>query len=228
MQGDYERLDARIVEGMPFTGGELVRRLRTITCMDADCTGIGPSSDAALIARSLTEPEVFSTIFDRHFAAIHRYLARRVGGARAEDLASQTFVVAFERRTSFNDDVASARPWLFGIATNLMRNDARSERRLLAAVARLDAESAGDLQEEVERTLARVDASREVDRIAAILVALDSDQRDVLLLHAWGDLSYEEIARALSIPVGTVRSRLSRARAKLSPTVANPIAEEGR
>jgi RNA polymerase sigma factor (sigma-70 family) len=196
--------------------------------MDANSTGTGPLSDAALIARSLAEPEVFSTIFDRHFAAIHRYLARRVGSARADDLASHAFVVAFERRTSFSVDVASARPWLFGIATNLMRNEARSERRLLAAVARLDAESAGDLQEEVERTLARVDASRDVNRIAAILAALGSDQRDVLLLHAWGDLSYEEIARALSIPIGTVRSRLSRVRSKLSPMLTNPVAEEGR
>jgi len=213
---------------MIFVAGEPVWRLRTIACMDASSSGPEPPSDATLIARSLAEPEMFATIFDRHFAAIHRYLARRVGSARADDLASQTFAVAFERRTSFKADVESARPWLFGIATNLMRNAARSEQRLLAAVARLDAESAGDLQEEVERTLARVDASREVDRIAAILVALDSDQRDVLLLHAWGDLSYEEIAQALSVPVGTVRSRLSRVRAKLSPTLINPIAEEGR
>jgi RNA polymerase sigma-70 factor (ECF subfamily) len=197
--------------------------------MDASATGPKPLSDAMLIARSLAEPEMFSTIFDRHFATIHRYLARRVGSARADDLASQTFAVAFEGRTSFDVDVESARPWLFGIATNLMRNETRSEQRLLAAVARLDAQTAGDLQKEVERTLARVDASREFGRIAAILLALDSDQRDVLLLHAWGDLSYEEISQALSIPVGTVRSRLSRARAKFSPTtVVNPIAEEGR
>jgi len=196
--------------------------------MDASPSGPQPPSDAMLIARSLAEPEVFASIFDRHFAAIHRYLARRVGTERADELASQTFAVAFERRARFDVHVESARPWLFGVATNLMRNEARSERRLLAAVARLDAASAGDLQEEVERTLARVDASREVDRIAGVLADLDSDQRDVLLLHAWGDLSYEEISRALSIPVGTVRSRLSRARAKFSAALTNPIAEEGR
>ncbi len=205
-----------------------MRRLQTIAFMDTNSSGTGPLSDAALIARSLAEPEVFSTIFDRHFAAIHRYLARRVGTQRADDLASQTFAVAFERRARFDVDVASARPWLFGIATNLMRNEARAERRLLAAVARLDAESAGDLQEDVEHTLARVDASREVDGVAGVLAGLDSDQRDVLLLHAWGNLSYEEIAQALSIPVGTVRSRLSRARAKFSALPTNPIAEEGR
>ncbi len=195
--------------------------------MDVSSTGPEPPSDATLIVGSLAEPELFATVFDRHFAAIHRYLARRVGTERADDLASQTFAVAFERRASFNAGVETARPWLFGIATNLMRSEARSERRLLAAVARLDAESAGDLQEEAERTLARVDASRQVDRIAGVLADLDSDQRDVLLLHAWGDLSYEEVAQALSIPVGTVRSRLSRARAKVSPTLTNPIAEEG-
>jgi len=196
--------------------------------MDASSSSPEPLSDARLIAGSLVEAELFSTVFDRHFAAIHRYLARRVGAERSDDLASQTFVVAFERRARFDIDVDSARPWLFGIATNLMRSEARSERRLLAAVARLDVASAGDLQEEVERTLARVDASRQVDRLAGVLADLDSDQRDVLLLHAWGDLSYEEIARALSIPVGTVRSRLSRARAKFSGSLSNPITEEGR
>ena len=196
--------------------------------MEVSGNGPEPSSDAALIERSLAQPELFSTIFDRHFAPIHRYLARRVGGTRADDLASQAFAIAFERRASFSRGAQSARPWLFGIATNLVRSEARSERRLLAAVARLDAESAGDLQEEVERTLARVDASREVERIAGVLAEVDLEQRDVLLLHAWGDLSYEEIARALSVPVGTVRSRLSRARAKCSAVLSNPTAEEGR
>jgi RNA polymerase sigma-70 factor (ECF subfamily) len=183
-------------------------------------------SDAMVIRDSLAAPGAFSVVFDRHFAAIHRFLARRVGRVRADDLASQTFVVAFERRAHFDFDVESARPWLFGIATNRMRNEARAERRLLGALERLDPESAGELQQEAERTLARVDASREVSRIAGALAALDRDQLDVLLLHAWGELTYEEIASALSIPTGTVRSRLSRARAQLARTLTTPAAEE--
>jgi len=78
-------------------------------------------SDASVIAGSLQRPEQFAAIFDRHFDSVHAYLARRIGASLADDLASQTFVVAFERRESFRATVDSARPWLFGIATNLMR-----------------------------------------------------------------------------------------------------------
>lgn len=195
--------------------------------MDITPTDSTWRSDAAVIARSLGDPDCFSTIFDRHFAVIHRYLARRVGSFRADDLAAQTFVVAFERRGRFSADVESARPWLFGIATNLLRNDARSEQRLLGALARLDRQDGADLEQEVDRMLAHVDASREVGLIADAIATLDSKQRDVLLLHAWGELTYEEIACALSIPIGTVRSRLARARIKLSPFLANQISEEG-
>ena len=75
---------------------------------------VGRSSDAEAIVSSLAVPDAFRSVFDRHFDAVHRYLARRVGRARADDLASQTFVVAFERRASFRPDVLDARPWLLG------------------------------------------------------------------------------------------------------------------
>lgn len=177
-------------------------------------------SDAALIARSLAEPDVFSAVFERHFAVIHRYLARRAGRGCADDLAAQTFVVAFDRRGTFREEATSARPWLFGIATNVLRNELRSERRMLAAIARLDPAGARDQSDEVERTLARADAAADAARIAGALALLDSDQRDVLLLHAWGELSNEEIADSLGVPAGTVRSRLSRARATLQRALA--------
>ncbi|HEY7933386.1 MAG TPA: RNA polymerase sigma factor [Solirubrobacteraceae bacterium] len=168
-----------------------------------------------MITRSRTSPQAFSTIVDRHFTAIHRYLTRRVGSDRADDLAAQAFAVAFRRRGDFEEDAESARPWLFGIATNVLRNDLRSERRMLGAIARLDWGADGGWAEEVERSLARADAASEVARIAGAIAALDPDQRDVLLLHAWGELSQSEIAASLGIPVGTVYSRLSRARASL-------------
>jgi RNA polymerase sigma factor (sigma-70 family) len=172
-------------------------------------------SDAAVIARSRTDPQAFSAIVDRHFAVIHRYLARRIGSDRADDLAAQAFAIAFRRRGDFEESAASARPWLFGIATNVMRNDARAERRMLAAIERLDRGGLEDSADELERSLARADASREAARIASAIVALDTDQRDVLLLHAWGELSQSEIAASLGIPLGTVYSRLSRARASV-------------
>jgi len=163
-------------------------------------------SDAAVISDSLGRPEAFETIFERHFEAIHRYLARRAGGGRADDLASATFVVAFEHRNAFRDESSSARPWLFGIATNLLRNDERAEQRALSALARVASD--GDR--------GRLDAVDPTSfDLVPLLAALDVEQRDVLVLYAWEDLSYREIATALGIPVGTVRSRLARARSRL-------------
>jgi RNA polymerase sigma factor (sigma-70 family) len=168
---------------------------------------VGRESDADSIVRSLSAPDAFRRVFDTHFAAVHRYLARRVGQAHADDLASQTFVVAFERRASFRPDAVDARPWLLGIATHLLMNERRSEQRLLDTVARLAAR--GDASRtQTDREPAGLDAE-----VASALGSLDGEVRDVLLLVAWGELSYEEVAEALAIPVGTVRSRLSRARA---------------
>lgn len=163
-----------------------------------------------MISLSLARPEAFATIFERHFAAIHAYLARRVGQSLADDLAATTFTVAFERRRRFRREAESARPWLFGIATNLLRNERRAELRTLHVLARVDR---GEVSEAVE--------IRGMDpRLAALLANLDADQRDVLLLYAWGELTYEEIARSLGIAVGTVRSRLARARLQLKRGLA--------
>jgi RNA polymerase sigma factor (sigma-70 family) len=185
-----------------------------------------PPTDAAVIARSRADSQAFSTIVDRHFATIHRYLARRIGSDRADDLAAQVFAVAFRRRSDFDEDAVSARPWLFGIATNVLRNDLRSERRMLAAIARLDRGAESCWADEVERSLARADAASEIARIAGAITALDPDQRDVLLLHAWGELSQSEIAASLGVPVGTVYSRLSRARASLQRALSDFPASE--
>ena len=165
-------------------------------------------------------PDAFRGVFDNHFAAVHRYLSRRVGRARADDLASQTFVVAFERRAAFRPDALDARPWLLGIATHLLMNERRAERRLLEAVSRLAARGDASLSH-TDREPAELDGE-----VASALAGLDGDMRDVLLLVAWGELSYEEVAEALAVPVGTVRSRLSRARAhvraQLAPSIAAP------
>lgn len=164
-------------------------------------------TDGELIAKSSTTADAFHELFDRHFKAVHRYLARRVGRDRADDLASQTFTVAFTRRTTFRTEATDARPWLLGIATNLLMNDRRAERRSLEAVDRIGAQPAGPVAELADDGLDH--------EVAAALAELDPDQRDVLLLFAWGELSYEEIASALAIPLGTVRSRMSRARSHL-------------
>ena len=174
--------------------------------MGAELRTGGATTDGISIARSIAAPEAFSAIFDRHFRGVHRYLSRRVGRELADDLAAATFTVAFERRRSFRTDSDSAFPWLLGIATNLVRNHRRSEQRLLETVARLGQTGA---------VFAGAVGATDDRDLAGVLAGLDPDQRDVLFLYAWADLTYDEIATTLGVPVGTVRSRLSRARAQL-------------
>jgi RNA polymerase sigma-70 factor (ECF subfamily) len=184
-------------------------------------------SDAELVLRSRAEPELFSTLFDRHFALVHRYLAARVGRAEADDLAAETFTIAFARRGDFRAEAPTARPWLFGIATNLVRNHQRSQARSRLADAREAAQAVAPM-EEAELGIARVDATADARLVVQALAALDADQRDALLLFAWADLSYEEIARSLSIPIGTVRSRIARGRERLARALERESAEDER
>jgi RNA polymerase sigma-70 factor (ECF subfamily) len=170
-------------------------------------------SDAQLIERSATFPEEFALIFDRHAAGIHRYLRRRIGVPEADDLLAETFLVAFEQRARYDLRVADARPWLFGIATNLLRRFARSEARAYRALARTGVDPIGvPMEDQVVERLA-VDATFRV--VAASLLRLSRRDRDAILMYAWGELSYEQIAQALDVPIGTVRSRLHRARRQL-------------
>jgi RNA polymerase sigma-70 factor (ECF subfamily) len=165
-----------------------------------------------VIARSLSDPSAFGVIFDRHFDAVHAYLARRVGRTLADDLAASTFTVAFERRRRFRREATTARPWLFGIATNLLRNEQRAEKRALEALGRLAPSELAAASPDVLHA----------EHLGKLLSSLDRDQRDVLLLYAWEELSYGEIATALGVPVGTVRSRLARARARLRSLLGDP------
>ena len=182
------------------------------------------SEDAVAIAASRAEPERFTAVFDRHFGAIHGYLHRRVGRQLADDLAAETFAVAFRGRDRY-DGSPDAGPWLFGIASNMLRRHRRTERRELFAYARagVDRVEHADLADADDR----VDAEAMRRRMALALASLRAVDREVLLLLAWADLTYDEIARALDIPVGTVRSRLHRGRRKLrellAPAGASPV-----
>jgi RNA polymerase sigma factor (sigma-70 family) len=171
------------------------------------------SSDAHLIERSATSPEDFALIFDRHAASIHGYLRRRIGVPAADDLLAETFLIAFERRARYDLAIADARPWLFGIATNLLRRFARAEARAYRALARTGVDQVvTSIEDEVAE---RVDADAARRALAAALARLSRGDRDTILLYAWAELSYEQIAEALGIPAGTVRSRLHRARRQL-------------
>jgi RNA polymerase sigma-70 factor (ECF subfamily) len=153
----------------------------------------------------------FDEAFESEFPALHRYLHRRVGAAAAEDLAAATFVTALRRWDQF-DQTRPLRPWLYGIAANLARHHWRSERRQLRAYARSGIDP---ISVEDGDTLERVDAHGLQRELAAALAGLRARDREILLLHAWAELSDAEIATALSLPLGTVKSRLHRTRERL-------------
>jgi RNA polymerase sigma factor (sigma-70 family) len=185
--------------------------------------------DGELIAGSLREPAMFSAIFDRHHGELFRYLSRQVGTDIAADLAAETFVTAFTRRGSYRLESTDARPWLYGIAHNLVRNHVRQQRRRLAAYARHGAEPVADADSDAAFALAdaRADSVAVNTRLTKALAGMAVGDREVLMLFAWADMSYAEVAQALSIPLGTVRSRLNRARRELrAQLVENDQAQE--
>jgi RNA polymerase sigma-70 factor (ECF subfamily) len=169
-------------------------------------------SDAVVIERSLRRPERFAAVFDRHYAAIHSYVARRLGAGLAGDVASETFLIAFDRRHRYDLGQPDALPWLYGIASNLVARHRRAEVRRYRALARAGVADAVDGHG--DSADGRLDAEALRSRLAAALADLDRRDREVLLLVAWAELSLEETARALGIPAGTARSRLHRARMK--------------
>ncbi|MGY1916909.1 RNA polymerase sigma factor [Blastococcus sp. HT6-30] len=166
--------------------------------------------DAELIARSVDDPAEFAALFDRHAATVHRYLGRRVGEL-ADDLLSEVFLVAFRRRAAYRPEHVEVRPWLLGIATNVVHGHRRTEQRRYRALARAAAEPERH-GEDPGDAADRLDAQALRGPLAAALAGLKPRDRDALLLLAWGQLGYEEIAAVLDVPVGTVRSRLHRAR----------------
>jgi RNA polymerase sigma-70 factor (ECF subfamily) len=156
-------------------------------------------------------PRSFAEEFRSEYPPLHRYLARRLGSALADDLASETFATAYANWGRF-DETRALRPWLYGIAANLLRHHWRSERRQLQAYARTGIDPVSD---DLDDTVQRVDADAGKRELAAALADLRDAERDIILLHAWAELSDREIAQALSLPIGTVKSRLHRARVQL-------------
>ena len=170
--------------------------------------------DASIIAGSWTNPERFGALFDRHAVAIHRYLVRRVGRDDADDLLAEVFVAAFRARDRYDLQRPDARPWLYGIATNLSARTFRSRTRAAAAADRLSREEIAEADLQAAHT-DRLDAEASWPRLAEALDRLPEGQSEALLLYVWADLTYEQISVATGVPIGTVRSRISRARRSL-------------
>jgi RNA polymerase sigma-70 factor (ECF subfamily) len=176
------------------------------------------SDDAAVIESSWLEPERFAVLFDRHAPHIHRYLARRAGRQVADDLVAETFLTAFAKRDRYDLGYSDARPWLYGIATNLVGQHHRDEARQYRIMQRAVAEP--EVPDHADRVAAGVTAQATRALLEAALAALPAGDRDVLLLIAWEQLTYQEVSRAMAIPAGTVRSRLHRARTKVRQVLA--------
>jgi RNA polymerase sigma-70 factor (ECF subfamily) len=166
-----------------------------------------------VIGTSCGQPQAFAAIFDRHADELYRYVVGRIGAQAAADVVAEVFLVAFRNRDRYDRDRPDARPWLYGIATRLVGEHRREERRRLRALARIAA--AGAVEGFEEHATDRVVAQQLHPRLARALRRLSAADQDLLLLVAWGELTYQQAGQALGIPIGTVASRLHRIRRKL-------------
>ncbi|WP_442929625.1 RNA polymerase sigma factor [Micromonospora sp. WMMC250] len=197
--------------------------------IDTDGGGQGPlcaaeSTDAEVIKESLAEPDRFGLLYERHARVLHGYAYRRLGREAAEDVVAETFMKAFRARRTYDLGHSDARPWFFAIAIREIARHHRVEQARYRALLRsTEDRGEGDLADRVADA-----ASAHLWRrpLVAALAKLSRRERDVLLMVAWADLTYEEAARALGIPLGTVRSRLHRARHKIRKHLPDDIALE--
>jgi len=173
-----------------------------------------PLTDADILGRCVSEPSSFSELYERHCSVVLRFVARRVGAVAAEDLAAEVFARAFRGRAGCRCENGSALPWLLGVANHVIADHRRLERRRLQTLERWAAETPQVVRHE--------NASLAPELVHA-LRRLPGRDRDALLLVVWGELSYLETASALDVPVGTVRSRIARARRRLCAALGQDV-----
>lgn len=174
-------------------------------------TSTKSTAPTSAIHMSVPSNAEFEAIFEQNYGLVRAYLWRHVGHD-ADDIASETFLIAYKKRDSLKALEGSSRAWLLGIATNLLRHHWRSERRQLRAYARTGSDLFEIDEDSTAASDSKLDAQRQGALIAGALASLPAIERNVLTLYAWAGLSNPEIALALGVPEGTVRSRLHRAR----------------
>jgi RNA polymerase sigma-70 factor (ECF subfamily) len=172
-------------------------------------------TDGEVISASRQSPELFEEIFERHYTSVLRFAAGRLGRDVAGDVAAETFVRAFDRRARFRTDRDSALPWLFGIAVNVMRERRRKAGRRFGAYQRAASLAAGEETRFEAEAAERVDAASRSEDLAWALSELSDEEYQVIMLLAVAEFSYPDISEYLGVPIGTVRSRIHRARRKL-------------
>ncbi|MEV5553983.1 RNA polymerase sigma factor [Nonomuraea wenchangensis] len=180
--------------------------------------------DASFVERSQHDPEAFAEVFRRYAPDITRYVTRRLGSDATEDVVAETFLTAFRQRNGYDLSHQNARPWLYGIATNLMRRHLRTEVRQLRLLERTGVDPVTAWF--TDRSDERLSAEAARRSLAGALASLPKGHRDALLLVAWGGLSYSETSEALGVRLGTVQSRINRARKRLRKELGeiNPMA----
>jgi RNA polymerase sigma factor (sigma-70 family) len=166
--------------------------------------------------------QAFRTLFERYADDVYNFCFRRTGSwSQAEDLVSSVFLEAWRRRADLEitSSDSSLRAWLIGVAHNMIRNEARGRRRW-GAVLRRRAEQ--DTPDFASDALDRLGDEERMATLNDAVAELPRIERDALLLYAWGELQYQEVANVLRVPIGTVRSRIARARARLANSIPSP------
>jgi RNA polymerase sigma factor (sigma-70 family) len=171
------------------------------------------ASDAAVIEQSWHDPERFAALFDRHADEIHRYAARRLGLQAAGDAVSEVFLAAFRNRVRYDLDRSDARPWLYGISSKVISQQLRADSRRARAFAATPVPRPAEMP--IDDIADRITAAQLRPRMLGVIAELSPADQELVFLVAWAGLSYNEAAQALEIPLGTVRSRLHRARARI-------------
>ncbi|MCF6473195.1 RNA polymerase sigma factor [Nonomuraea sp. MG754425] len=177
-----------------------------------------PPRPPAAGPRSRLEPDRFAALFTRYGPELKRYVIRRLGVEPADDIVAETFAQALQHLDAYDTARGDERSWLYGIATNLIGQHRRREVALYRALSRTGVDSV--MEPFTEKVEQRVVAGSARQRLAGALAGLSRKHRDTLLLVWWADLTYEEAAQALGVPVGTVRSRINRARSALRRALA--------
>jgi RNA polymerase sigma-70 factor, ECF subfamily len=184
--------------------------------------GVVTATDRELWQSALNgDAASFGALFELHARPVYNFCFRRTGSwSAAEDLTSDVFLLAWRRRREvvFTVEGGSVLPWLLGVASNLLRNWHRSQRRATAALTRLGASP--DTADFADDVVGRLADERRMREVLAVVDRLQVGEQEVLALCAWAGLSYEDCALALGVPIGTVRSRLARARAHLAELLA--------
>jgi RNA polymerase sigma-70 factor (ECF subfamily) len=192
----------------------------TSTSGDFDRSRGAEVDDGATIELSWDTPESFGEIFDRHYTSIFAFSARRVGPAQAEDVVNETFCRAFDRRRRYDTKARpNARPWLMGIAINVMRHEFRRQLRESKALGRI---SVDDYHPDHDTSVVDgFETANQIERVQAALSKLPDHELEPLLLSVLELQTYEQIADVMQVPIGTVRSRIHRARKHLSELIAD-------